>query len=239
MQFIDSIQSGYDWRTSRIVPALAISILVHGILIYAMGHVSSHLQLQLSLPTLAVTVVQQQAPEPTAEPPALPAVQPQQTSGIPPRIISKPAGARPHKPRPLKRQFPVTKKPVEPEKKQDMQTTEQLKPTAASTAAAHQIRPPSDQETLGTPQLESELKLQLRKYFYYPMLARKRGWEGSVLLGFEVQRNRPVFNISVLKSSGYEILDSSAVAALKKIKIDSNGPLRPAELQLPVQFRLH
>ncbi len=52
----------------------------------------------------------------------------------------------------------------------------------------------------------------------YPSEARKKGYQGVVMLRVEVLTSGLVGRIEVKKSSGYEVLDQSALAAVKKWK---------------------
>lgn len=75
----------------------------------------------------------------------------------------------------------------------------------------------------------------------YPDLARRRGWEGEVQLGFRVEGSGAIDNIRVMHSSGNRLLDESAMRALRRIR---SVPVElwldgfSAELLLPVIYRL-
>ena len=88
----------------------------------------------------------------------------------------------------------------------------------------------------------SRIRTDLQKYFVYPLLAQRQGWQGRVLLGFSVAANGMIRNIHVASGSGYPILDTSAVTALSHIHhlYESRGWLqgKSLELQLPVVFQL-
>ena len=53
------------------------------------------------------------------------------------------------------------------------------------------------------------------KHRNYPILARKTGVEGVTLLMFVLNKNGKVSNVKILKTSGFKILDKSAVRAVK------------------------
>ncbi len=82
----------------------------------------------------------------------------------------------------------------------------------------------------------------MARFFSYPPIARLRGWEGKVLLGFNIKANGHINNVRIDQSSGYAILDFSAVNSLSNINnIQAarrwlNG--RTVDLQLPVIYRL-
>jgi len=90
--------------------------------------------------------------------------------------------------------------------------------------------------------LLGELQDQLSRYLTYPLHARRRGWEGEVLLGLHLDARGHLHNIHLLRSSGYALLDRSALKALARIERlrlpPSAPPLQPTELQLPVVYRL-
>ena len=54
----------------------------------------------------------------------------------------------------------------------------------------------------------------------YPELARVRGYEGTVLLAAEILADGRVGNIRISKSSGYDILDESAIRNVKTWKFE-------------------
>jgi len=58
---------------------------------------------------------------------------------------------------------------------------------------------------------------ELTNNFNYPSIAIHKGWQGKVLLGFQLKRNGIIENIYIAKSSGYVILDRAASKALANI----------------------
>lgn len=76
----------------------------------------------------------------------------------------------------------------------------------------------------------------------YPEIARVRGYEGIVLLSAEVLPNGRVGEIKIRKSSGYAILDQSALQAVKPWKFEpakrAGNPFT-AWVELPIKFILH
>ena len=64
----------------------------------------------------------------------------------------------------------------------------------------------------------------------YPLEARQKGYQGEVLLKVEVLQNGRVGEVQVEKSSGYEILDQSAIDAVKKWRFI---PARKGEIAIP------
>lgn len=91
-------------------------------------------------------------------------------------------------------------------------------------------------------QIQSQLLTELKRYFEYPLLARRRGWEGTVWLEFIVMPDGVLERIHVAQGSGYDALDDSALNALRRV-----GRLPEAsawlnghalDVELPVIYRL-
>jgi len=75
----------------------------------------------------------------------------------------------------------------------------------------------------------------------YPGLARRRGWEGTVLLEVDVEPDGQVKTVRIQTSSSYSLLDNAALDAVKKWQFmpgTRNG--RPAAMKVfvPVHFVL-
>ncbi len=90
--------------------------------------------------------------------------------------------------------------------------------------------------------IKTKLLSSLSRHFEYPLQARQKGWQGSVILGFYLTSNGVLTNVRVLQSSGYNILDLSALNSLRQIKHVSNyqGNLgkNKVSMTLPVIYRL-
>lgn len=75
----------------------------------------------------------------------------------------------------------------------------------------------------------------------YPQIARKRGWEGTVVLRLTVNREGTVERVNTHKSSGFPDLDESAAQAVKTWRFspakDGEFPIS-ATVDLPVRFDL-
>lgn len=75
----------------------------------------------------------------------------------------------------------------------------------------------------------------------YPLVARKRGYEGIVLIAAEIFTNGGVGGLKIKKSSGYGVLDRSAVQAVKTWKFEPGTRLgKPVSMwvEVPVKFVL-
>lgn len=72
----------------------------------------------------------------------------------------------------------------------------------------------------------------------YPKRARKMGWEGTVVLAFSVDADGNVYDIQVVRSSGYPDLDQAAIAALRQWKFAPMPGTPEQKGRLTVRFTL-
>ena len=86
----------------------------------------------------------------------------------------------------------------------------------------------------------SILKFKLKQSFYYPKLAKRKNWQGDVLLVFDVNTSGDIQNIEIQRSSGYIVLDDAAVDSLAKIRsiTDKRIIASHSGLKLNVHYRL-
>lgn len=88
----------------------------------------------------------------------------------------------------------------------------------------------------------SRIHYELKNHFRYPILARRNGWQGKVLLGLSVNSKGSIENAHVKVSSGHRILDNSALKALIKVKkihnIEKWNNLHQHEFVIPVIYQL-
>jgi TonB family protein len=76
----------------------------------------------------------------------------------------------------------------------------------------------------------------------YPWIARLRGYEGMVLLSAEIFADGNIGSLKIKKSSGYALLDRSALEAVKTWKFEPGrrmGRPIPMWVDVPVKFVLH
>jgi TonB family protein len=79
------------------------------------------------------------------------------------------------------------------------------------------------------------IRALLEKAKNYPVLARKRGMEGIVLVSFTIDKKGLPQDIRIMKSSGYQILDEEVRKMLKKA---SPFPEFKGEIKIPITFKL-
>ena len=95
-------------------------------------------------------------------------------------------------------------------------------------SAVESLRQPEPLETVNRPPA-------------YPSLARKRGWQGTVLLEVDVQRDGMVKSIQINKSSSYKLLDREALDAVRKWRFSPGlkaGEPVPMKVIVPIHFLL-
>ncbi|WP_187426695.1 energy transducer TonB [Geothermobacter ehrlichii] len=76
----------------------------------------------------------------------------------------------------------------------------------------------------------------------YPSLARRRGWEGTVLVRIRVETSGRVGEASLVHSSGHRILDRSALKQVRGWRFRpamKDGKPVAGEVILPIRFELH
>lgn len=97
--------------------------------------------------------------------------------------------------------------------------------------------------SINSQQIESIIKTELSKYFYYPKSAQRKNWQGQVILSFTILPSGSIDKIQINKSSGYTSLDNAAINALGQIKREKSLSLalngHRLEQLLPVSYKLH
>ncbi len=89
--------------------------------------------------------------------------------------------------------------------------------TEPSIPAQQAIKPPEQKTALLNNDMLKALQSEFRARFKYPMLARKRGWQGKVVLALNINTQGKIANIAIKRSSGFKILDRNAVKTFKAI----------------------
>ncbi|MFQ6023778.1 MAG: TonB family protein [Acidiferrobacterales bacterium] len=111
-------------------------------------------------------------------------------------------------------------------------SVESVSSTAGSTDTSETARAP----------IRGRLQTDLSRYFWYPAVARRLGWQGSVRVRFTIEPDGRLTNIRVAQGSGYAVLDESAIQALRKVRHLAEAPAwlegRAIDIELPVIYRL-
>lgn len=198
---------------------------------------------------LTIEIVQAVPPAP------VPQHQPE-VSTRPPDVVKKP---------PPVRQNPLPKKALKP-KPVKKPKVRPLEPTLKPTPDIHPVDPappvqakqvprpkpstkpaPSPAATQAAMQAEkqnyrSALRAAILAQQKYPRQAQRRRMEGTVNVGFTLDKTGQISNIHLIQGSGHRLLDKAATEAVKKV-----GQFKPIperyrksrwEFEIPVVFRL-
>ncbi len=84
----------------------------------------------------------------------------------------------------------------------------------------------------------SAIREAILSYLRYPPVARRMGWEGTVRVRFTLTPEGKVEDLEVEESSGYRILDESALRAVLKASGSFPKPKREVTLVIPIVFKL-
>ncbi len=79
------------------------------------------------------------------------------------------------------------------------------------------------------------IRAAIEKATDYPALARRRGIEGTVITGFRINNKGLPEGITVIKSSGYSLLDNAAKETVMKA---APLPSVKGDIEIPITFRL-
>lgn len=108
--------------------------------------------------------------------------------------------------------------------------------TAGSVAATSGIgRAGQQQGTSGDASLRQVIRDALQANLVYPYIARKKQMEGSVMVSFRINQTGKPEAITILKGSGYSILDSAARETVVKA---SPFPAINNFIEVPITFTL-
>ena len=111
-----------------------------------------------------------------------------------------------------------------------------LSPTAQK-KVEEPVTPHSTPEEIYVNTHISEIMVLLRKYLYYPRMARKRHIQGKVMVRFELLDNGDIRNITVLKANR-DILAKAAVKTIERLEGKFPKPSKTLTLHVPIMYQL-
>lgn len=201
----------------RILPAAIISLGLHGLLFSMETNWLG--EINLAIPEsrqITLSLLRQQQLKPAIKPSTKPKprpfhkkqpqIKPQQDQLKPPDIIKKEISPEPetlHEPKELK--------PVKEYKDVSFDPAPVLPQNMASTAADLKAKSSNAQVIR-----EAKPIYRINPPPSYPIIARKRGHQGDVILEVLVDKHGKVTDLKVFSSSGYSTLDKTAIASVKK-----------------------
>jgi len=141
-------------------------------------------------------------------------------------------------------------KPLSSQRKSTAILNKEKNTTTQSVAQTAQTKTPINKpnnpkiksSAINNQKIESIIKTELSKHFYYPKSAQRKNWQGLVILSFTILPTGDIDLIQINKSSGYSLLDNAAINALVQIKrnkdlsIALNG--NTLNHLLPVNYKL-
>ncbi len=148
-------------------------------------------------------------------------------SVAPPRPMPPPPEKKLPPQKPKAKPIPKQAPPVVQQKAPDFAPAEQAvepQPIAPTAPAQTQTSTVSDSKATPTTTAEQFTEANFRANYAhnpkpeYPSVAKSRGWQGKVLLRVQVSAEGLSDAVAVEQSSGHEILDESAVEAVKQWK---------------------
>jgi len=142
--------------------------------------------------------------------------------------IAQPKPVEPKKPpekKPVKKKQPVIRKQMELPKPQAMAdemlpapSTTESAPAPVATSAAANASSKATAETVPFTEANFNANYGSNPKPKYPSVATSRGWEGTVRLLVKVSVEGDSEEVTVQRSSGYDVLDEAAIEAVEKWK---------------------
>lgn len=77
----------------------------------------------------------------------------------------------------------------------------------------------------------------ITKRLFYPPMARRMNWSGKVVVAFSVAEDGSVDTVRVAESSGFPILDQSALETERRVAPFPKPPVR-VEIVVPISFKM-
>ncbi len=81
----------------------------------------------------------------------------------------------------------------------------------------------------------AKIRRAIEEELTYPPLARRRKMEGTVVVGFGIDRSGMPTGIEIVESSGFSVLDREVIEIIRRA---SPFPYIPERVEVPVSFRL-
>jgi protein TonB len=226
------------------------SLVFHGVLLFGLS-LNRESERAAALPApIAARLVEPQASPATAAPqpePPKPRVE-----EAPPAPVVKPAPAP--KPNPIAKAEPTTPTakpaPVAPAPAAPSAEITPSPPAAGAPAAPGPLvkaepqpaAPASSEQDTGLAQYRRDVMRMAAKYKRYPRVALDNNWEGTAVVRVIVGANGAIASISVISSSGHQVLDKQALDMIQKAK--GGVPIPPAlrgkefPLEIPVIYNV-
>lgn len=122
-----------------------------------------------------------------------------------------------------------------PESMMTAASAERIASTETEQATKQHVALSSDEAAA---RVQAQVLSDLARHFYYPAMARSRGWEGRVLLAIRVEQDGLLHEPHVVRTSGFGVLDEAALNSLRKVERVADAGGARHDLQIPVVYRL-
>lgn len=225
--------------------AMGASILAHGLLLGFGG--ARHVPVPAAPPLLEARLAQEALPEKKSEPPRVAPAQPRQAMPEPPRPVK--AQARPE---PVSAPLPRIVADARSEHPAPAILSAPAVVAAHATAVAHapvlsgpvtpapaQVASAASGASYSPPSFGASYLDNPKPG--YPMMARRRGLEGTVRLDVRVSAEGIPIAVKLKESAGHDSLDEAAVTAVwhwRFVPARRGGEAVEASVVVPVRFRL-
>lgn len=240
---------------------IVLSALLHGALLGLLSKRPPTPAFAAGLPVLTASLApvtasadghRERAKPPEPPPTKIPRPAPHSSPAPPPRTtrVTRPAPA-PSSTRVAQRRVestarlvrnatpPPAPRPVANQETRHEQSASTLAPANAAPSTNTVPRPGEQLHN----RIQHYLAANLRERFRYPLLARRRGWQGVVRLRFLVRPNGEIADVQLAASSGFHALDRDALKTAQQLRqlpqrlVWQGGAT--LTLELPVRYRLN
>ena len=139
------------------------------------------------------------------------------------------------------------KKQIPHTQKDKLVKTTSARTSVRTTTITNRLQQPTPEKTVADMQqiqrhIRKQINLKLAFSRYYPAIAVRNQWQGTVRLGIHIHANGQLSQVRVINSSGYRILDQAAVSSIMKINmLPDTGTLLNGnnfDVILPVIYQL-
>jgi len=213
--------------------AIAASIVLHGVLLFGIAQRDRPRPGESQMPSILARLVESPVAAPAAEPPAQssPAKSPPRVKPVAPKRLARPTPtpepvAEPAVPEASLAETPVQSiYPQPPTPQSEARGADPAASTDAPAAATEGAPPASASADPGSlERYRLELKLVAAKYKRYPRMATDNNWKGVVALRVVVGPSGQLASLTVMKTSGHEVLDRQAQEMFRSAAADVPVP---------------
>lgn len=220
-------------RSASVALAVVVAGLLHLCLLFWYVTRPAPLPFSAAAPLPMISMELSAPPSPVINQP-IAAPQP-----ITPKEVVKPKPDKPKvkpKPKPQPKPSEVAVKQVEESKEEPVSA-----PPAASAPQA------TNHSTLGAPRYDTYRPADSNAAYLnnpkpsYPMVARQRHWQGTVLLRVYVGANGKALQVNIQRSSGHDVLDESALESVRQwrfVPAKRGDTAEASWATVPIEFEL-